>query len=80
MGIWITGYLPDGNEDEFIKYEHDVNAEFNDELLKLLGHNSLDELAIGMWPLTEDQVGQISQIIKEPLPLNLEIFISVVRD
>lgn len=80
MGIWITGYFPDDNEDQFIKYEHDVNAKFNDELLKFLGHTSLEELAIGMWSLTEDQVRQIAKIIQEPLPLDLEIFISVVRD
>lgn len=80
MGIWITGYLPDDNDDQFIKYELDVDAKFNDALLELLGHASIEELAIGMWPLTEHQVHKVVSIIGSPLPLDLEIFISVVRD
>lgn len=80
MGIWITGYLPDDHDDQFIKYERDVDTTFNGALLALLGHARIEELAVGAWPLSEDQVRQVSSVLGLPLPLDLEIFISVVRD
>ncbi|NWB50618.1 pyocin S6 family toxin immunity protein [Pseudomonas gingeri] len=78
MNLCISGFLPEGNDDEFIKYDLDVEPEFESELLELLGHASLNDMAVGEWPLTLEQVQQISAVIKQKLPLDLDLFIGVV--
>ena len=80
MGIWISGYLPDDSEDEFIKYDQHIEAKFNSSILKILGQNSLEEFSSGMWPLSEDQTFEISKLINQALPSDLDLFISMVRD
>lgn len=78
--IWITGYLPDDHDDPFIKYELDVPPRFNEQLLELSGHATISELAMGMWPLTKDQILQIGEVLQQPFPVGLDFFISVVRE
>ncbi|MFZ0157356.1 pyocin S6 family toxin immunity protein, partial [Pseudomonas sp.] len=42
MYLCISGFLPNGSEDDLIKFELDVNASFNDQIVKALGHKSLN--------------------------------------
>lgn len=80
MGIWISGYLPDDNEDNFIKYDQHIDAKFNSSILNILGHDSLEEFFSGMRLLSEDQALEISKLTKKALPSELDLFISMVRD
>lgn len=73
MGIWISGYLPDDNEDSFIKYDQYLDAKFNSSVSKILGHDSLEELSSGMWPLSEDQAFEISKLTKKTLPSEFDL-------
>lgn len=75
MGIWISGYLPDDNEDSFIKYDQYIDAKFNSSVLKILGHDSLEEFSSGMWPLSEDQALESQNSLKKHCPLS-SIFLS----
>lgn len=77
MYLCITGFLPDHFEDTSLKYELDVDMAFNDQIVKLLGHETLNDLASGEWLLTAQQVEQIAALIKETIPGDLDIFIGV---
>ena len=77
MSLCITGFLPDVFEDSSLKYELYVNDEFNEQIVALLGHKSVDEMAAGEWLLTADQVAQISRLVGEVIPSDLDIFIGV---
>ncbi len=77
MSLCITGFLPDVFEDSSLKYELYVNDEFNEQIVGPLAHKSVDEMAAGEWLLTADQVAQISRLIGEVIPSDLDIFIGV---
>ncbi|KQZ93285.1 pyocin S6 family toxin immunity protein [Pseudomonas sp. Root562] len=77
MYLCITGFLPDDLEDNSLKYELDVNAAFNDQIVELLGHKNLGAMASGEWPLTKEQVQQIGALTGETIPPDLNIFIGV---
>ncbi|MNJ68214.1 hypothetical protein D3C77_644430 [compost metagenome] len=77
MYLCITGFLPDIFEDSSLKYELDVDSTFNDQIIQLLGHASLNEMASGEWLLTAEQAQQIALLINQPIPSNLDLFIGV---
>ena len=77
MYLCITGFLPDSFQDSSLKYEFDVDATFNGQILSLLSHKSLNDMASGEWLLKPEQARQIAALINEPIPLNLDIFIGV---
>lgn len=77
MYLCITGFLPGDNEDTSLKYELDVSPVFEQAIISLLEHKSLNEMASGEWLLTTNQVKQIAALINEPIPLDLDVFIGV---
>lgn len=77
MYLCISGFLPDSAEDDSLKFELDLNASFNDQIVKLLGHKSLNEMASGEWLLTTEEVQQIALLINQPIPSDLDLFIGV---
>lgn len=78
MYLCISGFLPGDDEDDSLKYELDVPPEFEQAVMDILGWKSLAEEADDELPLTSEQVGQIASTVKQPLPRDLEMFISVV--
>jgi hypothetical protein len=77
MYLCITGFLPDSFNDTSLKYELDVAPEFEQKIVALLGHKSLNAMASGEWLLTPDQVDQIAALINAPIPRELDVFIGV---
>lgn len=77
MYLCISGFLPDNSEDDSLKFELDLDSSFNDQIVQLLGHRSLDAMAEGEWLLTDGQVAQISELTRQSLPTNLELFIGI---
>ncbi|WP_314917502.1 pyocin S6 family toxin immunity protein [Pseudomonas helleri] len=77
MYLCITGFLPDNPEDDSLKFELDLDSCVNEQVVQLLGHRSLSSMAEGEWPLTEEQITQISEFINQPLPTDLKLFIGV---
>ncbi|MDD2049944.1 pyocin S6 family toxin immunity protein [Pseudomonas putida] len=77
MYLCITGFLPDNFEDTSLKYELAIDATFNNQIVQLLGHKILSEMASGEWLLSADQVLQIATLINEQIPSELDIFIGV---
>ncbi len=69
--------MPDNFSDTSLKYELDVAPEFEQQIVALLGHKSLNAMASGEWLLTVEQARQIAVLIKEPIPDDLDIFIGV---
>jgi hypothetical protein len=74
----ISGFLPDENEDDSLKFDLDLKESYNSRILQLLGHRSLNAMAEGEWLLTKEQVIELSQIIGESLPTDLDLYIGVL--
>ncbi|WP_213937633.1 pyocin S6 family toxin immunity protein [Pseudomonas sp. dw_612] len=77
MYLCISGFLPDSAEDDSLKFELDLNASFNDQIVKLLGHKGLNEMASGEWLLTTEEAQQIALLVNQPIPSDLKLFIGV---
>lgn len=77
MFLEITGFLVDDSEDDSIKFSLDVSSEFEAAVMDVLGWESLEAEVVGEFPLTTTQVEEIADVIKEPLPLSLDLFIGV---
>jgi len=77
MHLCINGFLHDSAEDGSLKFELYVSASFNDQIVQLLGHKSLNMMARAEWLLTKEQVKKIAALINEPIPLDLDVFIGV---
>lgn len=78
MYLSISGFLPDENEDDSLKFDLDLKESYNSRILQLLGHRSLNAMAEGEWLLTKEQVIELSQIIGESLPTDLDLYIGVL--
>jgi len=78
--LYITGFLVDDSEDSSLKYDFDVTLKFEQAVMDVLGWKSLIEESYGELQLTSLQVQQISTVLNEPLPDDLDLFIGVVRD
>jgi hypothetical protein len=77
MLLEITGFLIDDSEDDSLKFELDVDPEFEQGVINALGWESLEAEAYGELPLTAAQVEAIAAVIKKPLPMDLDLFIGV---
>ncbi|WP_053121458.1 MULTISPECIES: pyocin S6 family toxin immunity protein [unclassified Pseudomonas] len=77
MFLWISGFLKDDDYDDSLKYEFTVNQKSEPAVLAVLGWKNLDDSPDGEWLLTSDQVQQISEVIAEQLPMELDVFIGV---
>ena len=77
MFLEITGFLADDCEDSSIKFELDVQPEFENAVMDILGWENLAAECDGELPLTEEQVRKISSAINEHLPVTLNMFIGV---
>jgi hypothetical protein len=77
MYLCISGFLPNNSDDDLIKFELDVDGSFNDKILKVLGHKSLNSMAEGEWLLTDEQITLVSGIIGQALPSDLKLLIGV---
>ncbi|VVP98816.1 pyocin S6 family toxin immunity protein [Pseudomonas fluorescens] len=72
MHLCISRFLCDSAEDSSLKYELDVDSAFNDQIVQLLGHKSLNQMASGEWLLTAEQVQQIALLTNQPIPSDLD--------
>jgi hypothetical protein len=77
MYLCISGFLLDSREDDSLKFELDIDRSFNEEIVRLLGHQSLNAMAEYEWLLTIEQISQLSLITGHPLPTDLKLFIGV---
>ena len=77
MFLEITGFLAEDSEDSSIKFELDVQPEFENAVMDILGWENLAAECDGELPLTEEHVRKISSAINEQLPVTLNMFIGV---
>ena len=77
MFLEITGFLAEDSEDSSIKFELDVQPEFENAVMDILGWENLAAECDGELPLTEEHVRKISSAINEHLPVTLNMFIGV---
>jgi hypothetical protein len=55
----------------------DIDRSFDGEIVRFLGHRSLNAMVECEWLLTNEQISQLSSIIGHPLPMDLKLFIGV---
>ncbi|WP_030138640.1 pyocin S6 family toxin immunity protein [Pseudomonas fluorescens] len=78
MYLCISGFLRSVNEDDSLKFDFDLDEHLNDQIVRILGHRSLNAMSEGEWLLTKEQVIELSQIIGESLPTDLDLYIGVL--
>ena len=78
MYLCISGFLRGVNEDDSLKFDFDLDEHLNDQIVRILGHRSLNAMSEGEWLLTKEQVIELSQIIGESLPTDLDLYIGVL--
>jgi DNA-directed RNA polymerase sigma subunit (sigma70/sigma32) len=77
MYLYISGFLPDDDEDDSLKYKIKIQHQFEQQIMDLLGWESLAKEADGELQLTVDQVREIRSITNEDIPVDLDVFIGV---
>lgn len=77
MYLCISGFLLDIAEDDSMKFEIDLDHSHDEQIVKLLGHQSLNAMAECKWALTSEQVEKISVLIGQELPQDLQLYIGV---
>ncbi|UZJ62002.1 pyocin S6 family toxin immunity protein [Pseudomonas sp. KU26590] len=78
MFLYIFGFLLDSTEDDSLKFEMKIDPSLDDEIVARLGHASLNAMAEGDWPLTNEQVTMLSSLTGRQLPTDLKLLIGVV--
>ncbi len=78
MYLEINGFLPNNDTDDSLKFELLIDCALTEEIVKFLGHRSLNAMAEGEWPLTNEQVTMLSSITGRQLPTDLKLLIGVV--
>jgi hypothetical protein len=73
----ISGFLADSSEDESLKFELDLDESLIQEILTILGLQSINEMAAGEWLLSNEQVIKMSTLVGQPLPAELQLFIGL---
>ncbi|HEX8587409.1 pyocin S6 family toxin immunity protein [Pseudomonas sp.] len=78
MYLEINGFLPNDDPDDSLKYELAVDTALTNQIVSVLGHESLNAMAAAEWPLAGEQIAELSSLIGQPLPSHLALFIGVV--
>ena len=73
----ISGFLADSSEDESLKFELDLDESHIQEILPILGLQSISEMAAGEWLLSNEQILRVSILAGRPLPTDLQMFIGL---
>lgn len=77
MFLWISGFLKGNDKDDSLKYDLTVQLEYETAVMTVLRWKNLTESPEGEWLLTNDQIKQLSVIMNEQLPTELDLFIGV---
>ena len=77
MYLRLYGFLPGDDEDDSLKFKLPIDRSFTEQIIKLLRHRDLNAMAEGEWLLTSEQVVQLSVVLGQPLPADLDLFIGV---
>ena len=77
MYLCVDGFLLDSTEDDSLQFELEITRSLTEEIVKLLGHRSINAMAAGQWRLSDEQITQLSSIIGHSLPTDLKLFIGV---
>jgi hypothetical protein len=73
----ISGFLAESSQDESLKFELDLDESHIQEILPILGLQSINEMAAGEWLLSSEQIMKLSALVGSPLPTDLQMFIGL---
>ncbi|MCF7534054.1 pyocin S6 family toxin immunity protein [Pseudomonas petrae] len=68
MYLEINGFLPNNYPDDSLKYELAVDRALTDQIVSVVGHESLNAMAAAEWLLTDKQVAELSSLLGHPFP------------
>ena len=77
MFLEITGFPPLDDEDDLIQFALDIDPLFEQGVMEVLGWESLEAEIVGDLQLTAIQIEQLSVVIHQALPRDLDLFIGV---
>ena len=77
MYLCITGFLPDDNDDDSLKFELDIDPVYHEQVMRLLGYSTLNEMAEGLSELSSSQITAIANLTGESLPADLQLLIGL---
>lgn len=77
MYLCITGFMPDNDEDDSVKFELDIDPAYHEQVMRLLGYSTLNEMAEGLSELNSGQITAIENLTGESLPVDLQLFIGL---
>lgn len=77
MHLCISGFLIDDSDDDSLKFELDVPEHQEQGVMEVMGWKNFAEGAEGEFALHTKQIQQIEQVLKEPLPHHLALYIGV---
>ncbi len=77
MYLCITGFLRDDNDDDSLKFELDIDPIYHEQVMRLLGYSTLNEMAEGLSELNSGQITAIENLTGESLPADLQLFIGL---
>ncbi|PYB85210.1 pyocin S6 family toxin immunity protein [Pseudomonas soli] len=79
MFINLTGFLKEDHLDNSLKYDLDIPAVHEKEVMKLLGWQSLEAESDGELPLTDEQAAKIFSLLGNQKPEDLDFFVGVSK-
>lgn len=65
MYLCITGFIPNNDEDDSVKFELHLDRSYNEAIAQTLGHSNLHSMAEGLWDLTAVQAEEISHGLED---------------
>jgi len=77
MHLCISGFLLDASEDDSMKFEFDVPAHREKEVMAVMKWKVFAEGAEGEFVLSHTQIQQIEKVLGTRLPSNLALYIAV---
>ncbi|MBA1193076.1 hypothetical protein G7007_09415 [Pseudomonas entomophila] len=79
MKISLTGFLPDNNSDDSLKYEEIIPRHKEADVMSLLGWLSLADECDGELLLTAGQAEKIFSLLEKSQPSGLDFFVGVTE-
>ena len=78
MHLQLTGFLPEPNTDDSLKFERVLQSDLVVDSLKIMDWKSLDEAGGWETVITPDQAKLFAKLLDEPTIVELALFIGCV--
>lgn len=78
MYLQLTGFLPEPNEDDSLKFKHALHGDVEVKSLEIMGWKTLEHAGGWESEITADQAIRFAELLDEPQLVGLVLFIGCV--